>query len=719
MPLFETHLVVDWAANSKPTRSKPTKDGIWWAANRQGEALEPEYSRTRRDALNHIAEFIASELDAGRRVLAGFDFPFGYPEGVAERLCGQSCAPSLWEWLADRIRDEHNNANNRFEVAEGMNREWPGVGPFWGKHPQWPPEKFYDIPHRKNDRTCRDLHPKELRLADCRAEGAKSPWQLFGNGSVGSQVLVGLPTLRRLLNDRSINGRGSVWPFETTLSVPETRESPLVLAEVYPSLLKNAFRKLQADGEILDRAQVRLSAEAFARMDHGDRLTPLFECPPDLSCEQRTTIETEEGWILGLGHEEALHNALMNSGSIAGSSEDDLGSTKSNIIPEIQAFQADLVDWRRDFHAHPELAYKERRTAGLVAERLQGWGIAVDQGLAETGVVGTLTRGEGAMIGLRADMDALPMDETNTFAHRSQHPGRMHACGHDGHTTMLLGAARYLAEHGDFSGTVRFIFQPAEEAAGGAKRMLDDGLFARFPVDAVFGMHNWPGLPVGRFATRSGPFMASMDTFDIRIAGKGAHGAAPQHGVDPVAAAAQVVTAVQTIVSRNVDPLKSAVISITKIHGGDADNVIPPEVTLGGGIRSFDPDVRALLCRRLVELVEGVSSSLGAIGTVNFKTRAPAVVNAADGSALATKTAADIVGEPNVVADADPIMVSEDFACLLEASTGSFILIGNGPGEGGCAIHNPGYDFNDGILTLGATYWARLVQNYLRAPWAT
>ena len=387
---------------------------------------------------------------------------------------------------------------------------------------------------------------------------------------------------------------------------------------------------------------------------------------------------------------------------------------KIQIIPEIQAFEADLVAWRRDLHAHPELAYRERRTAGLVAERLRGWGIDVDQGLAETGVVGTLSKGEGPSVGLRADMDALPMEESNSFSHRSRHPGCMHACGHDGHTTMLLGAARYLAEHGEFAGTIRFIFQPAEEAAGGAKRMLDDGLFGRFPVDAVFGMHNWPGLDTGRFAARAGPMLASLDTFDIRIQGRGAHGAAPQDGVDPIATAAQVVTALQTIVSRNVDPRQSAVISVTRIHGGDADNVIPPEVNLGGGIRSFDPAVRELLCRRVVEVVEGICNSLGASGAVEFTARYPAVINAAASTDFAMGTAASIVGAARVNADADPIMVSEDFAYLLDASTGCFVLIGNGTGEGGCMIHNPGYDFNDDILTLGATYLARLAQDFLR-----
>ena len=306
MPLFETHIVVDWSANSKPTRSRPTKDGIWWAANRHGEALAPEYARTRHDAVDRIAAFIADELDAGRRVLAGFDFPFGYPEGVAGHLCGHSSALSLWKWLAERIADEHNNSNNRFEVATEMNRRWPGVGPFWGKPWQWPPETFKDIPHKKSDRTRLDLHPKELRLADDRAEGAKSPWQLFGNGAVGSQVLVGLPSLRRLLDDQRIRGRGSVWPFDTNLSAPATGEAHLVLAEVYPSLLKDAFAKFAEEGEIPDRAQVRVSVEAFASLDHSGCLTPLFDGTPDLSPEQRTTIETEEGWILGLGHEEVL-----------------------------------------------------------------------------------------------------------------------------------------------------------------------------------------------------------------------------------------------------------------------------------------------------------------------------------------------------------------------------------------------------------------------------
>jgi len=384
------------------------------------------------------------------------------------------------------------------------------------------------------------------------------------------------------------------------------------------------------------------------------------------------------------------------------------------IIAEIESYRKELIRWRRDIHAHPELAYQEERTAGLVAERLQSWGILVDRGLARTGVVGTLSRGDGPTIGLRADMDALPIDEINTFEYRSLHPGRMHACGHDGHTTMLLGAAQYLAEHGDFKGTVQFIFQPAEEAAGGAKLMVDDGLFERFPVDAVFGMHNWPGLGAGRFAMRSGPMMASLDCFDVHIEGRGTHGAAPQRGVDPVMVSAQVVGALQTVVSRNVDPLEAAVISVTKIHGGDAHNVIPARVQLGGGIRCFDPGIRELLSRRVIEVVEGVCSSLGATGRVEFATRFPAVINSWESTELASRTAAQIVGSENVETESAPVMVSEDFAYMLEARPGCYILIGNGEGEGGCMIHNPGYDFNDEVLTVGASYWASLAQNFLK-----
>ena len=386
------------------------------------------------------------------------------------------------------------------------------------------------------------------------------------------------------------------------------------------------------------------------------------------------------------------------------------------IIQEIAANKDDMVAWRRDIHAHPELAYEERRTANLVAEHLTEWGLEVHCGLATTGVVGTLSTGDGPIVGLRADMDALPLQETNTFAYRSRHDGKMHACGHDGHTAMLLGAARYLAESQEFAGTIRFIFQPAEEAAGGAKVMIDDGLFKLFPVETIFGMHNWPGLAVGRFAMRSGAMMASLDCFDIVIEGHGAHGALPHQGVDPVHAAAQVVATLQSIVSRNVDPLQAAVISVTRIHGGDAYNIIPDQVLLGGGIRCFDREVRELLKVRIVEVVEGVCDGLGARGTVDFVSGYPAVVNRPAAVGLAAEVAAAIVGTENVDTEADPVLGSEDFAYMLEEKPGCYVLIGNGAGEGTCMIHNPGYDFNDDVVTLGATYWVKLAQAFLRDP---
>jgi len=383
------------------------------------------------------------------------------------------------------------------------------------------------------------------------------------------------------------------------------------------------------------------------------------------------------------------------------------------VIAEIQAGHDDLTAWRRHIHRYPELAYEEIETAEFVAEKLAAWGLDVHRGLATTGVVGTLERGAGPRVGLRADMDALPIHEANTFEHRSRHDGRMHACGHDGHTAMLLGAARYLAEHGRFQGTIHFIFQPAEEAAGGARVMIDEGLFESFPADAVFGMHNWPGLGVGRFAMRSGPMMASMDCFDVEIRGRGTHGASPQLGIDPVAAAAQVVSALQTIVSRNVDPLEPAVISVTKIHGGDAHNIIPDVVRLGGAIRCFDEALREKLCRRVTEVSKRAGEALGATVAVDFRSGFPAVVNWPEPTELAASVAMDLVGGPNVDTASLPVMASEDFAFMLKEIPGCYVLIGNGVGDGACMIHNPGYDFNDAILTLGASYWARLAETFL------
>jgi len=310
-------------------------------------------------------------------------------------------------------------------------------------------------------------------------------------------------------------------------------------------------------------------------------------------------------------------------------------------------------------------------------------------------------------------MDALPILEANAFDYRSRFEGKMHACGHDGHTAMLLGAAQHLAGRQDFEGTIHFIFQPAEEAAGGARVMMEDGLFERFPVDAIFGMHNWPGLEVGKFAVRAGPMMASLDCFDIVIDGKGTHGALPHHGIDPVLVSAHVVEALQSIVSRNADPLKPAVVSVTKIHGGDAHNIIPDRVVLGGGIRSFDPELRKFLRRRVEEIATSIATAFGARAEIRYLMEYPAVINEPESTRLAAGAASDVVGQQNVNTDAEPVLGSEDFAYMLEEIPGCYLFIGNGTGKGGCMIHNAHYDFNDEILDIGASYWVRLAQSFL------
>ena len=302
--MFDTHIVVDWSARSKPSPARPSRDSIWWAVIREGRAVEPQYERTRHHAVERLAAFIAHELDAGHRVLAGFDFPFGYPAGVAERLTGEASALAVWDWLAERVRDEPGNGNNRFEVAERMNGFWKGIGPFWGRPQQW--SQFKNIPTKEKARTCR---PNERRIADKHAKGAKTVWQLAYAGSVGSQVLVGLPALKRLLADPRIGGRGRVWPFDTGLMAPDTREAPLVLAEIYPSLLRKQVDEQQEDGEVLDRAQVRVNAAAFARLDRRGGLTPLFEGAGGLSPDECRVIVEEEAWILGLGHEDGIRDA--------------------------------------------------------------------------------------------------------------------------------------------------------------------------------------------------------------------------------------------------------------------------------------------------------------------------------------------------------------------------------------------------------------------------
>ncbi len=383
------------------------------------------------------------------------------------------------------------------------------------------------------------------------------------------------------------------------------------------------------------------------------------------------------------------------------------------IINRIADFQDDMIAWRRDLHAHPETAFEEHRTAGVVAAKLEEFGIEVHRGLAGTGVVGTLSNGDGPTIGLRADMDALHIPEANAFDHRSTREGKMHACGHDGHTAMLLGAARYLAETRNFKGTVRFIFQPAEETEGGGQLMVDEGLFDKLPVESVFGMHNWPGRPAGHFAIRPGPIMAAADTFDITVKGKGSHAAMPHLSRDPVVAGAAIVTALQTIASRVTDPLDSVVVSVTQFHGGDAYNVIPAEVELRGTARSFRTGAQETMEAAMVRLAEGVAAAHGVAVKVAYRRRYPSVVNHAAETEVARRVAAEIAGPENVDGDPTPSMGAEDFSFMLNERPGCYIWIGNGPGEGGCILHNPHYDFNDEILTTGASYWARLAETVL------
>jgi len=385
------------------------------------------------------------------------------------------------------------------------------------------------------------------------------------------------------------------------------------------------------------------------------------------------------------------------------------------IVNRIADFHADMTAWRHDIHAHPETAFEETRTAARVAELLESFGIAVERGVAKTGVIGTLKgSAPGARaIALRADMDALHVHEKNGFGHASRNQGRMHACGHDGHTTMLLGAARYLAETRNFAGTIHFIFQPAEENEGGARVMVEEGVLARHPVEAVYGMHNWPGLPAGQFAIRPGPMMAAFDIFEITVTGRGAHAAMPHLGIDPVVVAAQIVGGLQTIASRNTHPLQGAVVSVTQIHGGDTWNVIPDEVVLRGTTRSFDPAVRDSIEPAIRRVAEGAAASLGAAAAVRYERRYPPTVNSAAETEIAASAAAELVGAGNVVRDPLPSMGAEDFAWFLQEKPGAYIWIGNGEEGRSANLHNPHYDFNDEILPLGASYWVRLAESVL------
>ena len=379
-----------------------------------------------------------------------------------------------------------------------------------------------------------------------------------------------------------------------------------------------------------------------------------------------------------------------------------------------------LPEWvalRRDLHAHPELAFQERRTSEVVAQRLAGAGIDVHRGIGGTGVVGVLRRGNSAdAIALRADMDALPLAEENDFAHRSRHAGRMHACGHDGHTAMLLAAADYLAAGGHFDGTVVFVFQPAEEGDGGAPAMIADGLFEQFPVRAIYGLHNWPGLPAGHLAVHPGSAMASSDTFDIELEGRGAHAAMPHQGADPVVAAAQLVTALQTLVSRETDPLDSAVLSLTRLRaGGEAYNIIPGSVTLGGTVRAFTPTVRDRLQAGVTRVADGIASAHGMRARTQYRRGYPPTVNDAEHARRCERAARTALGDAQVRMDLRPSMGAEDFAYFLEAKPGCYVWLGNGEGAEGGRLHHPRYDFNDAVLPTGVAFWVGLVKQELCA----
>jgi hippurate hydrolase len=377
----------------------------------------------------------------------------------------------------------------------------------------------------------------------------------------------------------------------------------------------------------------------------------------------------------------------------------------------IAAIHPRLTAVRRDLHAHPELAFAETRTADIVARCLGELGIEVHRGLARTGVVGRLRAGGGSgSIGLRADMDALPLAEVNDFAHRSTHAGRMHACGHDGHTTMLLGAAEVLARTRAFDGTVHFIFQPAEEMAGGGKLMVDDGLFDLFPMDSVYALHNWPGLGVGEFAVHPGPMMAGADVFEIRLRGRGAHAAMPHQGRDVILAGTALVQALQSLVARNVNPQDAAVVSVTRFNAGQGDNVLPDEAVLGGTVRMLRPEVRSLLEDGMRRVCRGIESAFEVVVDLDYRFGYPPTVNAEWPTALAERVARNCFGDACVHTGMDPAMGSEDFAFFAEKVPACYAWLGNGSSEGGCVVHSPKYDFNDAAIPHGVRFWVELVE---------
>ena len=384
-----------------------------------------------------------------------------------------------------------------------------------------------------------------------------------------------------------------------------------------------------------------------------------------------------------------------------------------SIVDRIRSYQDELVAIRRDLHAHPEIGFEEERTSAIVAERLAAWGIEVHRGIGKTGVVGILRSGGGnsRRIGLRADMDALPIEETTGLDCASKNPGRMHACGHDGHTTMLLGAARYLAETREFDGTAVFIFQPAEEGLGGARAMIADGLFQRFPCDEIYGLHNSPDGPRGKVTVKAGPAMAGADFFDIRIQGRGSHGAYPHRAADPIVIAMSLGQALQTIVSRNADPLESAVVSITQIHAGAAYNVIPDTAHLAGTVRTFDEGVRDLVRTRMREIAAGIASAFGATVEVDVRAVFSVLRNRPESAEAMARAATELFGEAALDRAARPHMGSEDFADMLHAVPGAYCWLGMTPGP---ALHNPNYQFDDEIIPLGASLLARMVEQQSR-----
>ncbi|MGH8808407.1 MAG: M20 aminoacylase family protein [Noviherbaspirillum sp.] len=392
------------------------------------------------------------------------------------------------------------------------------------------------------------------------------------------------------------------------------------------------------------------------------------------------------------------------------------------LVDQIVQFQEELQAVRRDLHAHPELSYEEQRTSEVVAAKLTEWGIPVIRGMGVTGVVGVIKNGSsGRAIGIRADMDALPIEEANTFPHASVHNGKMHACGHDGHTAMLLGAARYLASHRNFNGTVYLIFQPAEEGGAGAKRMIDDGLFKRCPVDAVFGMHNWPGAPLGTFGVCKGGMLASSNWFELNIRGKGAHAGEPHKSIDPIMTGMHIAQAWQTILTRNLNPIQSAVLSVNEIHGGSAYNAIPDKMTMTGTVRTFAVDAIDFIEQRMRTIAENAAAAFCAGVDFQFRRNCPPLVNHPTETDIALDVMRSMVGSDKVKADVEPMMGAEDFAFMLQEKPGCYVLIGNGSGEsrvsghgvGPCELHNPSYDFNDALLPIGATYWVKLVEKFL------